>query len=58
MTVQNVGNLRVPIGTETKNNCTGTKKIRELDWSVNEDGIDERSKSLMYPKQQALHHPS
>ena len=62
MTVQAVGNLRVPIGTETTNrNCKGTKTIRELEWSANEDGIDEqigKSKSLMYPRQQAIHHPS
>ena len=54
MTVQAVGNLKVPIGTENKNNdLKGTKKIRDLDWSANEDGIDERigkSKSLMYPR--------
>ena len=43
MTVQAVGNLRVPICTVTENNkFNGTKNIREIDWSANEDGIDER----------------
>ena len=62
MTVQAVGNLKISIGTEKKNkNCKGTKKIKDLDWSANEDGIDERigkSKSLMYPRQQTINHPS
>ena len=60
--MQAVGHLKVPIGTVTKNKKFNvTKDIRVLDWSANEDGIDERigkSKLLMYTRQQAIHYSS
>ena len=46
--------------SERKHTIEQKEKIRELDWLANEDGIDERigkSKSLMYPRQQAINHP-
>lgn len=45
---------------DTLDYLNGKMKIRELDWSTNEDEINDgigKSNSLLYPRQEAVHHP-